>query len=77
VRLSEFWTLVDDEFGAAQGRTLVRDHVVAALDYRTAAQALDAGVDAREVWLALAADLEVPPERWYGREEPARGRRRR
>ena len=28
VRLSEFWTLVDDEFGPAQGRTLVRDHVL-------------------------------------------------
>jgi hypothetical protein len=28
------------------------------------------------VWLALAADLEVPRERWWGREEPARGRRR-
>jgi hypothetical protein len=77
VRQSEFWTLIDDEFGAAQGRTLVRDHVVAALDYRTAQQALDAGLDPRDVWLALAADLEVPPERWYGREEPARGRRRR
>jgi hypothetical protein len=77
VRLSEFWTLVDDEFGTAQGRTLVRDHVVAALDYRTAQQALDAGIEPRNVWFALAADLEVPPERWYGREEPVRGRRRR
>jgi hypothetical protein len=73
--LSEFWTLVDDEFGVAQGRTLVRDHVVAALDHRTAGQAIEAGVEPREVWLALAADLQVPPERWYGREEPARRRR--
>lgn len=75
MRLSEFWTLVDDEFGAAQGRTLVRDHVVAALEHRTAAQALEAGVEPRDVWLALAADLQVPRERWYGREEPARARR--
>jgi hypothetical protein len=75
VRLSEFWTLVDGEFGVAQGHTLVRDHVVASLDYRTGQQALDAGVDPRDVWLALAADLQVPRERWYGREEPARRRR--
>src|SRR3954468_6858537 len=34
VRLSEFRALVDDEFGAAQGRALVRDHVVARLGHR-------------------------------------------
>jgi Protein of unknown function (DUF3046) len=76
VRQSEFWALVDGEFGAVQGRTLVRDHVIGALGHRTAAQALEAGEDPRDVWLALAADLEVPQERWWGREEPARGRRR-
>ena len=67
VRMSEFWTLVDDEFGRAQGRTLVRDHVIGALGHRTAEQALEAGEEPREVWLALVADLEVPPERWWGR----------
>jgi hypothetical protein len=76
VRLSEFWSLVDGEFGAARGRTLVRDHVIGALGHRTAEQALEAGEEPREVWLALAADLEVPRERWWGREEPAKGRRR-
>ena len=74
MRLSEFWTLVDEEFGPAQGRVLVRDHVLGSLGHRTAEQALDAGVEPRDVWLALAADLQVPPERWYGREEPARRR---
>ena len=77
VRLSEFWILVDEEFGRAQGRTLVRDHVVGALGHRTAEQALDAGDDPREVWLALAADLEVPEERWWGRDPAAAQRRRR
>ena len=77
VRLSEFWTLVDDEFGRAQGRTLVRDHVVGALGHRTAEQALEAGEEPREVWLALVADLDVPPERWWGRDGAPPGRRRR
>jgi hypothetical protein len=54
----------------------VRDHVIGALGHRTAEQALEAGEEPREVWLALAADLEVPRERWWGREEPARSRRR-
>jgi hypothetical protein len=74
--LSEFWSLVDGEFGPARGRTLVRDHVIGRLGHRTAARALEDGDDPREVWLALAADLEVPQERWWGREEPARSRRR-
>lgn len=75
MRVSEFWTLVDEEFGRAQGRTLVRDHVVGTLGHRTAAEALEAGDDAREVWLALAADLQVPRERWYGRDVREPGRR--
>jgi len=28
VRNSEFWTLVDEEFGRAHGRALVKDHVL-------------------------------------------------
>jgi hypothetical protein len=78
--MSEFWILVDEEFGAAQGRALVRDHVVGSLGHRTAEQALAAGVDPRDVWFALCDDLRVPVERRWGRDERARGqavRRRR
>jgi len=78
--MSDFWILVDDEFGAAQGRALVRDHVVGALGHRTAEQALAAGDDPREVWFALCDELQVPAERRWGREQPQRsdrgGRRR-
>jgi len=76
--MSEFWTLVEEEFGPAQGRALVRDHVVGPLGHRTAEQALAAGEDAREVWFALCDDLQVPAERRWGRDEAARkGTRRR
>jgi len=75
--MSEFWQLVDGEFGAAHGRTLVRDHVIGALGHRTAEQALAAGEQPRSVWLALCVDLEVPEERHRGREEPGHRRRRR
>ncbi|NLT53337.1 MAG: DUF3046 domain-containing protein [Actinomycetales bacterium] len=74
MRMSEFWTLADEEFGRLHSRTLVRDHVVTALGDRTAEQALDAGTDPREVWFALCEDLEVPRERWWGRQETRRGR---
>jgi hypothetical protein len=70
VRSSEFWELMRDEFGAAYAATLAREHVVSALGERTAEQALAAGVDGREVWLAMCADLQVPRERWLGKDDP-------
>jgi hypothetical protein len=70
--MSEFWTLVDGEFGPAAGRTLVRDHVIGVLGHRTAGQALEAGEDPRSVWSALCDDLQVPEERRWGPEEPRR-----
>jgi hypothetical protein len=59
-----------DEFGAGYASTLAREHVVSALGERTAEQALAAGIDPREVWLAMCADLQVPRERWFGRDDP-------
>jgi hypothetical protein len=78
VRLSQFWTMIDEEFGPGQGRALVRDHVLAGLGHRTAAQAIEAGEPLRQVWLALCEDLAVPLERrWGPEEERAASRRRR
>jgi hypothetical protein len=65
VRRSEFDRAVKDEFGS-QGSTLTADLVLTNLGNRTPTQALDAGVPAREVWLALCAEADVPPERRYG-----------
>jgi hypothetical protein len=70
--LSEFWTLMRDEFGDGPAQALAGSHVLAALGDRTAVEALEAGVPPREVWLALVKDLDVPQERWLGRDEPHR-----
>ena len=70
VRLSHFWQLMDDEFGAAYARSLARDHVVGALGNRSPQAALDAGTPPREVWLALCRDMDVPQEHWLGKEAP-------
>lgn len=64
MRLTEFHELVDGQFGAMRGRSLLVDHVLAALDGRTAAQAIEDGVEPRSVWRALCADFDVPRERW-------------
>jgi hypothetical protein len=68
MRISDFWRLMDDEFGAAYARSLARDHVLGALGNRTPMQALEFGIKPREAWLALCADMDVPPERWLGQE---------
>jgi hypothetical protein len=64
--MSEFWLLVDGEFGAGYGRTLVREQVLLALGDRTAEQALAGGEPPRVVWTALCDALDVPVERRWG-----------
>ena len=77
MRNSEFWELVDDEFGRAHGRSLAHDHVLFRLGNRTAEQALADGNDAREVWIALCDALDVPESRRWGQEQPQSRRRAR
>jgi hypothetical protein len=65
MRLSEFARAVDAEFGP-RGDALVADLALGQLAYRTAAQALADGEDARRVWLALCAETDVPVSRRHG-----------
>ena len=73
MRRSEFDRAVADEFGA-RASAVVTDLFLSKVGGRTAAQAIAAGVDPREVWLALCDELDVPAERRYGvgRLEPRR-----
>jgi hypothetical protein len=73
MRRSEFLRAVEDEFGA-RAVALMNDLVLGAVGNRTAAEALDAGVPPRDIWLALCAETDVPAERRYGvgRLEPRR-----
>ncbi len=76
MRSSEFWELVDGEFGRAHGRTLIRDHVLFRLGNRTAEQAIDDGESVREVWFALCDALDVPESRRWGQEQKPGTKRR-
>ena len=51
------------EFGVARGDALLSDHVIPSLG-RTGADAIEGGVDPREVWRALCAEFDVPRTRW-------------
>jgi|TARA_B110000503_G_scaffold131628_1_gene206557 hypothetical protein len=66
VTRSEFFIAVGDEFGALQGRSLLRDLVIQKLGNRSADQALADGVAPREVWFALCGAMDVPEHRWHG-----------
>jgi len=68
MRMSDFWRLMEDEFGAAHARSLARDHVLGALGNRTPLDAMESGTRPREAWLALCDDLDVPLERRLGKE---------
>jgi hypothetical protein len=64
VRLTEFHELVEAQFGSVRGGSLLVDHVLTKLGGRTAAQAIEAGFEPREVWRALCADFDVPRDQW-------------
>jgi hypothetical protein len=76
VRHSEFWQLMDDEFGAAYARTVARDQTVRGLGGRTVDEALAAGEQPREVWFALCEVMDVPAQRRWGALERAARRPR-
>jgi hypothetical protein len=64
VRLTEFNELVEAQFGTVRATSLLVDHVLTKLDGRTAVQAIEDGVDPRDVWRALCADFDVPRDQW-------------
>jgi hypothetical protein len=64
VRLTEFQELVEAQFGPVRGASMVVDHVLSRFGGRTAAQAIEAGVEPRDVWRALCADFDVPRDQW-------------
>ena len=66
MRVSEFWLAVVDEFGEGYGRVVTRDLVLGEIGDLTAEQGIEAGIGAREIWLALCRATDVPPARWYG-----------
>lgn len=63
MRLTHFRQRMADEFGRVRADMIARDHVFSAFGDRTVDQALEAGYDAKEVWLAVCDAYDVPPGR--------------
>jgi len=70
MKLSEFWTNMDYEFGAGYARVLAG---VGSLGNMTALEALEAGVAPKDVWLAVCETQDIPEVRRLGPDrEPRR-----
>lgn len=67
---SEFFRALDDEFGSVQGHALIRDLVIGTLNHRSALEALEAGIQPKDVWLALCEEMGVPVSRRHGAGRP-------
>lgn len=63
MRLTDFRTRMQEEFGSVRAAALSRDHVLAALGGRTVEEALEKGFDPRTVWRAVCEAHDVPPQR--------------
>jgi hypothetical protein len=66
LRLSKFRELMNDEFGVAYAAVLEADLVLTELGDRTGAACLAAGVDPKEIWIAICKANNVPESRWHG-----------
>ena len=61
MRLQEFWSRLEGQFGSMRAQTVARDHVFSSLGGRTALDAIEAGLSVRRVWLAICEEYDVPP----------------
>lgn len=60
MRLTEFWSRMEDALGAGYARFWASSQVLGGLGNRTVDEALAAGVPAKEVWAAVWKDLGLP-----------------
>ncbi|MFC9341375.1 DUF3046 domain-containing protein [Streptomyces sp. NPDC057020] len=63
MRLTIFWERMADHFGPSYAESFARDHVMAELGGRTVHEALDSGWEAKDVWRAVCAAVDVPADK--------------
>lgn len=71
MRLSRFWSLMEEEFGTGYAHVLAGSLVLSTWQ-KTPTQALEAGISPRDVWQAVCDQQDVPASRQLGRDVPPR-----
>lgn len=74
MRLSDFQTLITDEFGAEYGAVLLRDLALTEYSDRTGKQALADGEEPKGIWLAICKAQAIPESRWNGLNKKSKNR---
>ncbi|QKT07492.1 DUF3046 domain-containing protein [Gordonia sp. X0973] len=64
MRLTDFTELMNEQFGEQAAASMLVDHVLTECGGRTGAEAIEAGVDPRDVWRALCREFDVPRQKW-------------
>ena len=59
VRLTDFWERMDEVLGAGYSQSWARDVVLSPLGC-TAVEAIERGMDTKEIWRAVCTIVEVP-----------------
>ena len=65
MRVSEFWALMEQEFGRGYAAVVASTQSLGSLSGRTAEQAIEDGERVRSVWEAVCRDMQVPPGHHY------------
>ncbi|MBL7490174.1 DUF3046 domain-containing protein [Frankia sp. AgB1.9] len=60
MRLTEFWSRMNRQFGTEYAESVARDHVLGSLGGATVEGALARGDDAKVVWRAVCQEFDVP-----------------
>ncbi len=63
MRHTVFRRQMADHFGETRAEMIAQDHVMSSLGGRTVDEALEAGLEPKQVWLAVCEAFEVPRER--------------
>ncbi|MFI1940945.1 DUF3046 domain-containing protein [Streptomyces purpureus] len=63
MRLTIFWERMADHFGEGYAESFARDHVMSELGGRTVREALDSGWEAKDVWRAVCAAVDIPADK--------------
>ncbi|HZA17657.1 MAG TPA: DUF3046 domain-containing protein [Pseudonocardiaceae bacterium] len=63
MRITHFRQRMDEEFGPVRAAALAHDHVFSELGGRTVDEALESGIDTKQVWAVVCTAFDVPEER--------------
>lgn len=61
MRLTEFWSRLEEHFGPAYAASLASDYRLPVIG-STINEALAGGAEAKDVWRAVCAEFEVPAQ---------------